>query len=170
MSKLAVINERTSCVIEGNYSAQYESLRVGDIVMIMESCVKIPEDLCRAAAYSGSGGIRYEYLSTHRFHRVLTGKKLVYVKPRYVTTLFPNSALVGKTFTITGPLDKTREFYVALIEAYGGSYKPSFTKEVSHVITANPRNNSIKLQNARKFGTTILSELDFWALIKTQTP
>lgn len=165
MSRLAVVKDRTYCVIDGVYTQNYEQLKAGEVVMLIKEDTKVPEDLARAASYSDSSGISFQEL-LGKFHLVLTKNKLVYIQTTKVTPVFPNASLKDMVVAITGALSYSREFYVALIEAYGGVYKPSFTKGVTHVVVGEIKTTSAKLTNAKKFGITCLAEKDFWAMIR----
>jgi DNA ligase 1 len=67
-------------------------------------------------------------------------------------------SLSGQTIAITGALSRTREHYVGLIEQNGGTFAPSVTKKVTHLVAAEPDGASEKLTKARKMGIEVVGE------------
>ncbi len=72
--------------------------------------------------------------------------------------------LKGTKWVITGALSKDREYFEDLIKAHGGATAGSVSKKTTHLIVgAEPGG---KLAKAQGFKIPILSEADFWAMIK----
>jgi len=78
-----------------------------------------------------------------------------------------NKSLKDKIVCITGPTVVRREVYEKLIPICGGTYKSSFTKNIN-VLICNKSKQTIKLQKAKERDIQILTEIDFWGLVKTQ--
>lgn len=71
--------------------------------------------------------------------------------------------LGGKTFCITGKLLQynNRDALVMDIEKYGGKVVSGVTSKTDYLITNEPDSGSSKNQNAKKFGTKIITEKEF---------
>lgn len=69
-----------------------------------------------------------------------------------------NPSLTGKVIAITGKLSFPRSHFESLILANGGTFAPSVTKKVTHLIAADPDAATTKLEKARKSGIKIVGE------------
>lgn len=76
--------------------------------------------------------------------------------------------LNGKSFCITGKLNvfANREALTTEIERYGGKVVSGVTAKTNYLITNDKDSGSSKNQKAAKYGTTILTELEFVELLK----
>jgi len=74
----------------------------------------------------------------------------------------------GKSFCVTGKLNHypNREALVQDIEKYGGKIVSSVTAKTGYLITNDPDSGSSKNKAAEKYGTQIITELDFIRMIK----
>ncbi|HOB19923.1 MAG TPA: NAD-dependent DNA ligase LigA, partial [Candidatus Atribacteria bacterium] len=71
-----------------------------------------------------------------------------------------SEAFRGKTFVLTGTLDKyTRDEAKAIIEERGGRVSGSVSKKTDYVLAGE--NAGSKLAKAKELGITIISEEDF---------
>jgi len=85
-----------------------------------------------------------------------------------------SNKLAGKSFCFTGSLQKLKEDMSRMTreEAWqitidnGGVISKSVTKGLTYLVQADPNSNTTKTKAARKNGTTILGENDFWDMIK----
>jgi DNA ligase (NAD+) len=88
----------------------------------------------------------------------------VRVAPGLATGDRRESPLAGKTFVFTGGLDRfTRDEAQRAVETRGGRVSSSVSKKTSYAVAG--RDPGSKLDQARTFGVTILTEQDFAALI-----
>ncbi|MFA6369306.1 MAG: BRCT domain-containing protein, partial [Candidatus Shapirobacteria bacterium] len=65
------------------------------------------------------------------------------------------------SFAITGSLNKARKEIEDQIISLGGQVASSVTKNTNYLITNESNSNSSKFTNAQKFGTKIISEVEF---------
>jgi len=72
--------------------------------------------------------------------------------------------LSGKSFCFTGPASKPRTFFQALVKKHGGTNSSSVTKDLKYLVSA-PDWDSSKVQKAKKYGVTIISEQEFMDMI-----
>ena len=73
--------------------------------------------------------------------------------------------LSGQKFVITGTLNSmSRDQAVAKIEALGGEFQKTITKDTTYLVTGG-KVGSAKLAKARQFNTQVLTETDFLAMI-----
>ena len=72
--------------------------------------------------------------------------------------------LVGKSFCVTGVLSKKREDVHADIRAAGGEIHDSVKKNTT-VLVAGEKTGKSKLDQAKKFGTKVVTEAELGALI-----
>jgi DNA ligase (NAD+) len=72
-----------------------------------------------------------------------------------------NLALKGLTFAITGSLSLPRKNLEDKIISLGGKLSASVTSNTDYLITNEKDSNSSKFISAQKFGTKIISEVDF---------
>lgn len=73
------------------------------------------------------------------------------------------SALQGKTFLITGTLDKPRKYYEELILANGGSLLSGVSKNLNFLIAGEKAGS--KLEKANKLGVKVISQDEFLNMI-----
>lgn len=66
---------------------------------------------------------------------------------------------------ITGSLSQPKSHFEKLIRAKGHDYTDTFSKEVTHLVAADPNSGSNKLQKARKLNIPVLSEQQLLALL-----
>jgi DNA ligase (NAD+) len=85
-----------------------------------------------------------------------------------------SNKLGGKSFCFTGELHHlqpdmsktTREMAWKVVEENGGVVSKSVTKTLNYLVQADPNSNTTKTKAARKNGTTILGENEFWDMVK----
>jgi len=70
-----------------------------------------------------------------------------------------NSAIAGKTFVITGTLNKPRPEFKKLIEAAGGKVSGSISAKTDYLLAGEKAGS--KLTKAESLGVTILDESAF---------
>ena len=71
--------------------------------------------------------------------------------------------LAGKRMVITGTLEKPRSFYVEQLEAAGGTFTSSVSKNTDYVLAGEEAGS--KLERARELGVTVLDESGFEGLL-----
>lgn len=74
--------------------------------------------------------------------------------------------LAGKSFCFTGALPSGMKRSVAqqIVIDKGGEVKSGVSKGLSYLVQANPSSSSSKSQKARKYGTEVIGEEEFWEL------
>jgi NAD-dependent DNA ligase len=86
-----------------------------------------------------------------------------------------SNKLAGKSFCFTGKINSinpatkknyTREDMQALVIANGGLVEDSVKKGLTYLVQADPSSTSGKTQKAQQFGTSILSEDNFFNMVK----
>jgi len=70
----------------------------------------------------------------------------------------PPSSLKGMVFALTGTLSESRAKMSKLITSHGGKVAASMTKNVTHLLAADPTEDSAKLNKAREAGVKIVGE------------
>jgi len=82
--------------------------------------------------------------------------------------------LAGKTFCFTGAIQQvdpesgktfTRTRMEALVKQHGGRPLKAVTAKLDYLVLANPKSKSSKAEKARKLGTRILSEEEFFGMV-----
>ena len=71
--------------------------------------------------------------------------------------------LAGKRVVITGTLEKPRSFYVEQLEAAGGTFTSSVSKNTDYVLAGEEAGS--KLERAEELGVPVLDEAGFGALL-----
>jgi DNA ligase (NAD+) len=87
-------------------------------------------------------------------------RKLVDIQNKTAPATKGSAPLSGKSFCITGKLTsgkKKQEVY-DWIKLHGGEIKSGVTKDLTHLITADPDSTSSKAEKARKYGTKLITE------------
>ncbi len=74
------------------------------------------------------------------------------------------TALVGKSFVITGTLTQPREVFEAMIRDHGGTVQSSVSKKTTFLLIGSDPGGS-KYTKAQTLGTPMLTEADFLALV-----
>ena len=84
------------------------------------------------------------------------------------------SKLSGKSFVFTGAIERidpetskhyTRDKLQEFVVMNGGINSSSLSKETTYLVQADPSSQSTKTQKAQKFGTSIISEIEFFKMI-----
>ncbi len=163
-TNIGIINTTDEYLLDGSgLNYKYKSMKSGDMVMV----VKHDAALTDAFPLFPKSVVRDEERRHHKnFYLVLSGTGVYYVARQCLTLVAPGNTLKDKNFVFTGTLEYSREFYVALVEAYGGKVKPAITKEVNYLVAQNSRGISSKLRKAKSYGTKVLEEKEFWAVVK----
>jgi DNA ligase (NAD+) len=99
------------------------------------------------------------FLSDQRNIKILNELDKLGVWPQAVVLDQNASIFAGKTFVITGTLDKGREEYKKIIENCGGKISSSVSKKTSYLLCGEAAGS--KLDDAKKHNVTILSSEDF---------
>ena len=68
-------------------------------------------------------------------------------------------------FCITGSLSQPKSHFEKLIRGKGHDYTDTFSKEVTHLVAADPNSGSNKLQKARKMNIPIISEQELLTVL-----
>jgi DNA ligase (NAD+) len=85
-----------------------------------------------------------------------------------------SNKLAGKSFCFTGAIQSTkpdgkrftRDDMHAIVKANGGKVEDSVKRGLSYLVMAVPSSTSGKAQKARELGTAVLSETDFFDMVK----
>lgn len=101
----------------------------------------------------------YSYFHDAYNNTILKELKDLGVWPQKALENKKGDAFNGKVFVITGTLSKGREEFKADIEAQGGKVSGNVSKKTDFLLCGE--NAGSKLEDAKKFGTTILNEEDF---------
>ena len=81
----------------------------------------------------------------------------------------PSNPFAGKTFTITGTLEKRSKDEAAMsIEVRGGKVAGTVSRKTDYLLAGDRA--GAKLEAARALGVTILSEADFDRMVKEAGP
>lgn len=75
-------------------------------------------------------------------------------------------ALTGKSVCFTGTMKNKRPVLEKMVAEAGGDVKSSVGKGLTYLVIADTSSTSSKAVNARKFGTTLISEEEFLDLVK----
>jgi DNA ligase (NAD+) len=95
-------------------------------------------------------------------------------KEKLIEKLFKNGVkikkkikgkLTGKSFCFTGQISIKRGDAMKLVESMGGEIKTSVSRGLTYLVQANKNSHSGKTQKAKKYGTEILGEKEFFDLI-----
>lgn len=70
---------------------------------------------------------------------------------------------------ITGKLSKPKEHFAQLITEAGHVYTDDFSKQVTHLVAADPNSGSSKLKKATKQGTQVISEATLLKLLENKS-
>lgn len=73
--------------------------------------------------------------------------------------------LTGKSFCFTGQISIKRPDAHKLVEAEGGEIKTSVSRGLDYLVQASATSNSGKAQKARKYGTEVIGEKEFFDMI-----
>jgi DNA ligase (NAD+) len=107
-------------------------------------------------------------LTAQKIYDGIQEKRVVILELESVLNIIvPTSGpLVNLSFCITGPLSKPRKAIEKLIMDAGGTVKSSVGSGVTHLVTNVPDTTSSKMQNAKKHGTQVISEINLYSLIE----
>lgn len=109
------------------------------------------------------------FLSDNRNIKILNELNQLGVWPKPTIVAAGNDKFNDKTFVITGTLGRPREDYKKLIEEMGGKVSGSVSRKTDYLLCGE--NAGSKLDDAKKYNTTVLSEDDFLAMCKnTDSP
>jgi NAD-dependent DNA ligase len=68
------------------------------------------------------------------------------------------SSLRSHVFALSGTLSRSREEIIGIIRKHKGEYRSTVTRDVTHILCADPDADSAKLNKAREIGIAIVSE------------
>jgi DNA ligase (NAD+) len=109
-----------------------------------------------------------EWFASERGRRVVERLRTLGIQPRGVTSTSVQNAFAGKTFVLTGSLERMpRSEAQEIIRSCGGNISGSVSRKTDFVI-AGPGAGS-KLAEATALGIKILSEEDFLRLLETRS-
>ncbi len=80
------------------------------------------------------------------------------------------SSLSGNSFCFTGALSMPRHQAEQMVLKCGGSILKNVTKNLTYLVTNNSSTQSSKLQQAQRYGTTIIDEQHFTHLLQEAQP
>ena len=106
-------------------------------------------------------GIHDELVKRKKYIQKFIDNGVVIVKPAPKKQLKPGASI----FCITGALTYPKTYYQKLIEDAGHGYADSFSKNVTHLVAADPNSGSNKLEKAKKAGTQVINEVQLIAMI-----
>jgi DNA ligase (NAD+) len=109
------------------------------------------------------------WFSSDRGRETLSKLRALGIRPRGGSPSAVEDALAGRTFVLTGSLEKmTRPQAQELIRSRGGNVSGSVSRKTDYVV-AGPGAGS-KLADARELGVKVLSEEEFLALLDEKHP
>jgi len=73
--------------------------------------------------------------------------------------------LTGMSFCFTGQISIKRGDAMKLVESLGGEVKPGVGKGLTYLVQASKNSSSGKTQKAKKYGTQVLGEQEFFTLV-----
>ena len=142
----------------GDLKNRRVDLKAGEILMVV-AVEPLPTDAI-SQWYGGSRNV--DYL------RVLPSSgRECWIYPEHVFPIYRRNALTGMSFCITGTLTLRREFYIQLIEAHGGIWKNTVTKNLAYLIIAEPDTTSLKISAAKQNGVVCIDEKTLFHFIAT---
>ena len=107
----------------------------------------------------------YEFFKQEQTKDLLEKLKKANVNMQDEETKLVDERLSGKTFVLTGTLEKyTRDEAGAIIESFGGKTSSSVSKKTDYVLAGEEAGS--KLTKAQSLGVTIISEQEFEEMIK----
>jgi DNA ligase (NAD+) len=74
--------------------------------------------------------------------------------------------LLGKRVVITGTLQRPRDYFVERLEAAGGTFTSSVSKNTDYVLAGEEAGS--KLDKARELGVSVLDEAGFEELLSSR--
>ena len=101
-------------------------------------------------------------LQDENMNQIITRLKDYGLQMEYVE-LNTGASLQGKSFLITGTLDKPRKYYEELILANGGSLLSGVSKNLDFLIAGEKAGS--KLEKANKLGVKVISQDEFLSMI-----
>ncbi|MBR6693728.1 MAG: NAD-dependent DNA ligase LigA [Clostridia bacterium] len=147
----------------GNKAAKLLVSRFSDIDSIMSATV---EDI---AGIEGFGQIMaqsvYDYMSMPETALMISRFKEIGVNMKAEETMLADNRFSGKTFVLTGTLEKYKRSEAAeIIESMGGKTASSVSKKTDYVLAGE--NAGSKLDKANDLGVAVISEAEFEEMIK----
>lgn len=111
---------------------------------------------------------REKGLPTTPYLFVLYEDKTWEATPHTYGIVEPSEALKGKSICFTGEDTTTkgsREYWKAVVEAYGGFYSPSVTSSTTYLVTGNIPGPTTKARKAREKGVPCISYAEFQKIL-----
>ena len=106
----------------------------------------------------------YDFFRQEQTIDLINRLKQAGVNMNYLKEESGDERFYGKTFVLTGSLDKyTREEASKIIEDFGGKTSSSVSKKTSYLIAGEDAGS--KLKKAKELGVKIISEDEFDAMI-----
>lgn len=157
----------------GSTAARVVAEHFGSIDALVAAPLDQISTLKTSGALSGIGteiaGSLHTFLHSREGRRVIGELRDAGVKlkvDRVTATGAAGAALAGKTFVVTGTLQKyTREQIESLIVQHGGRASSSVSKATDFVVAGEKAGS--KLDKARQLGITVISEVEFDELLAT---
>ena len=85
-------------------------------------------------------------------------------RPQPRATVAADGPLAGKSVCVTGVLTRRREDVHSAIRAAGGEVHDTVKKTTTYLVAGDKTGKS-KLEQAKKYGTKVLTEAELYALI-----
>jgi len=147
----------------GNKAAKLLVSRFSDIDSIMSATVE------EIAGIEGFGQIMaqsvYDYMSMPETALMISRFKEIGVNMKAEETILADNRFSGKTFVLTGTLEKYKRSEAAeIIESMGGKTASSVSKKTDYVLAGE--NAGSKLDKANDLGVAVISEAEFEEMIK----
>lgn len=138
------------------FAEQSARLLVRSGLTSLDSILRATED--ELAAIAGLGAIKAQRIVSGLSARKSEIEELV-AAGIVTTEEHPvEGPLSNKTFCFTGAQSRPRTELVKLVEAAGGRVLSSVSKDLTHLVIADPNSTSSKAEKARKLGTKLISE------------
>jgi DNA ligase (NAD+) len=80
------------------------------------------------------------------------------------TISLSNNKFINLSFALTGTLNRPRKEIEDQIISLGGQISTSVSNNTNYLVTNETKSNSSKFLKAQKFGTKIISEIEFESL------
>ncbi len=147
----------------GNKAAKLLTTELTDIDSLLSASVEKIENI------EGFGSIMaqsvYEYFSMPETVKMIERFREIGINMKSDAANLEDERFLGKTFVLTGSLEKyTRSDAAQIIESHGGKTSSSVSKKTDYVLAGE--NAGSKLEKANSLGIKVISESDFAEMLK----